>query len=133
MLAFGGCATTDSMLGRNQQTWTMSTAEKIPAAQGKVEVAHEKSGNNDVKVKVEHLARADEVFEGTSTYVVWVKPDNGLPQNVGVLQVGSNLKGELKTKTPYKSFDVMVTAEMSPSATAPSTRSVMEARVDVAT
>ena len=60
-LAFGACSSTNSMLGRDQQTWTMATSDKTPAAKGKVEVGGGKGGNHEVKVEVEHLAKADDV------------------------------------------------------------------------
>ena len=46
------------MRGGSEQTWTMNTAESVPAATGKVKVAEEKDGNTKVKVEVEHLAAA---------------------------------------------------------------------------
>src|SRR6187431_3154382 len=86
-LAFGGCSSTNSMLGRNQQTWSMATAQQVPAAKGKVEVGAEKNGNRDVKVEVEHLAKPSEAFAGRTSYVVWLRPQAGRAQNVGVLSV----------------------------------------------
>ena len=126
-MAFVGCGSMG--MGRsNSETWTMNTAESVPAAIGKVKVANQKDGNTDVKVMVEHLAPADNVREQT-TYVVWIKSDNGIPQNVGILQVGKDRKGSLETKTPFKEFTVMVTAETSPAATVPSGQTVLDTRV----
>ena len=79
-LAFAGCSTTNSMLGRNQQTWTLKALPDVPAAQGKVKVTTVKNGNRDVKVEVEHLALPAEVFQGTSTYVVWLTPEMACPR-----------------------------------------------------
>ena len=78
-LALGGCGSMSS----REQTWTMATAEKVPAAVGKVKVANEKDGNTKVKVEVAHLAQPDEAFDNASTYVVWLKPQAGEAQNVG--------------------------------------------------
>jgi hypothetical protein len=121
------------MMGRNQQTWTLKALPDVPAAEGKVEVATGGHGNRDLKVKVEHLALPAEVFQGTSTYVVWLTPTNGQPQNVGVLKVSDKRKGELKTNTTFTSFNITVTAEASPDATTPSPHAVMNAQVEVAT
>src|SRR4051794_5949681 len=82
----GGCGTMDSM--RGEQTWTMSTTDKIPSAVGKVKVAKTKEGNTKVKVEVAHLAQPEAAFDHASTYVVWLKPQSGAAQNVGVLNVG---------------------------------------------
>jgi hypothetical protein len=133
-LAFGGaCSTTNEMLGRNQQTWTMRSASQAQAAQGKVQVATDDKGNRDLKVEVKHIAPPDSVYTGTSTYVVWLKPDNGPPQNIGVLAPDKSLNAKLETTTPFTSFIVLVTAEATATPTAPSGNEVMSANVNVAT
>ena len=123
VLALGGCA--------HEQTWTMNTTEMIPSAVGKVKVANEKDGNTKVKVEVSHLAQPSAVFDQTSTYVVWLKPESGRAQNVGVLSLNKDLKGSLETQTAFKDFQVIVTAEKDANVTAPSGRSVMNASVVV--
>jgi hypothetical protein len=123
VLALGGCA--------HEQTWTMNTTEMIPSAVGKVKVANEKDGNTKVKVEVAHLAQPSAVFDQTSTYVVWLKPESGRAQNVGVLSLNKDLKGSLETQTAFKDFQVIVTAEKDANVTAPSGRSVMNASVVV--
>jgi len=85
-LALGGCS------GMHEQTWTMSTTEKIPSAIGKVKVKNEKDGNTRVKVEVAHLAQPSSAFNAT-TYVVWLKPEHGRAQNVGMLNVEKKLEG----------------------------------------
>ena len=125
-LALGGCS------GMHEQTWTMSTTEKVPAAVGKVKVKSEKDGNTKVKVEVAHLAQPAAAFNA-STYVVWLKPELGDAQNVGVLTVGNDLKGSLETKTAFTNFQVIVTAEKDANVTAPLGRPVMDTRVVVAT
>jgi hypothetical protein len=125
VLALGGCA--------HEQTWTMNTTEMIPSAVGKVKVANEKDGNTKVKVEVSHLAQPSAVFDQTSTYVVWLKPESGRAQNVGVLSLNKDLKGSLETQTAFKDFQVIVTAEKDANVTAPSGRSVMNASVVVPT
>jgi hypothetical protein len=123
-VAFGGCGTTGGT-----QTWSMSPAESAPAAVGKVKVANLKDGNTKVKVEVDHLAPPALASEVATAYVVWIKPENGAPQNVGILNVDSNRKGSLDTKTPFKEFTVMVTLETSPSATIPGGSTVMDSHI----
>jgi hypothetical protein len=126
-LALGGCS---GMM--HEQTWTMNTTEKIPSAVGKVKVEPEKDGNAKVKVEVEHLARPNDAFNAT-TYVVWLKPHSGSAQNVGVLNVDKKLKGSLETKTAFKDFTVIVTAEKDANVTTPNGQSVMDTKVYVPT
>jgi len=124
-LALGSCS---GMM--HEQTWTMATTEKVPAATGKVKVAKEKDGNTKVKVEVAHLAQPDQAFDAT-TYVVWLKPATGLAQNVGVLNVNKKLEGSLETKTAFKDFTVIVTAEKNANVTMPTGQSVMDTKVFV--
>ena len=125
-LALGSCGT----MG-NEQTWTMDTTERIPSASGKVKVKTEKDGNTRVKVEVAHLAQPAQAFDQKSIYVVWLKPRAGTAQNVGVLNVDSKLKGELETRTAFKDFQVIVTAEETANTTMPSGRPVMNTHVVV--
>lgn len=132
-LAFGACATTNDMLGRNQQTWTMRATSTDLAAQGKVQVATGDKGNRELKVEAKNLAPAETAFPGTKTYVVWLKPAEGKAVNIGVLAPNKDQKAELDTKTPYTSFEIMVTAENSTQPMHPSGNEVLTAKVEVAT
>ncbi len=134
MVAFGGCSTTRAMMGGgNEQTWTMQTSGGGPAVEAKVEVASTQKGNRDLKVEAKHLAPPDATFSGTSAYVVWLKPKAGSPVNIGVLTPDKDLNAQLETKTPFTSFEVLVTAEHTTQPTAPSGREVMSAKVQLAT
>ena len=126
-LGLGGCS---GMM--HEQTWTMSTTEKIPSAVGKVKVKNEKDGNTRVKVEVAHLTEPSAAFNAT-TYVVWLKPETGRAQNVGVLNVNKKLEGSLETRTAFKDFSVIVTAEKDANVTAPTGQNVMDTKVVVPT
>jgi hypothetical protein len=127
-MVLGACSTTGGT-----QTWSLNAADSSMAATGKVKVANEKDGNTKVKVEVDHLAPPAMAAEESSAYVVWIKPDHGSAQNVGVLKVGSNRKGELATRTPFKEFTVMVTLEKSSEATIPHGSPVMDTRITMPT
>ncbi len=127
----GGCSSMDRAMG--MQTWTLNTSDSVQAATGKVLVGTEKGGNTKVKVEVQHLAPPATVDDDSKAYVVWLMPSGGLPQNVGVLKVGKDLKGELETRTPFKQFQVIVTAEPVPNVRTPSGPPVMNADVTVPT
>jgi anti-sigma-K factor RskA len=132
-LALGACAETNEMIGRNTTTWSLEASKDVPSAKGKVEVAGVDKGNRDVKVETKHLAPADTAFPGMSTYVVWLKPVDGKPINVGVLTPDKKMNAELKTKTPFTTFEIMVTAENGSQPLHPSTTEVMSAKVTVPT
>ena len=129
-LALGGaCGTMDR--ARGMQTWTLNTFDSVQAAKGQVLLGTEKNGNTKVKVEVQHLAPPATVDNDSNAYVVWLQPAGGEPQNVGVLQVGNDLKGELETRTPFKQFQVIVTAEERPNVRAPSGPPVMNTNITV--
>jgi hypothetical protein len=130
-LALGaGCSHFNT--GSNEQTWTLHSTDKLPAGQGKVEVATSKDGNHEVTVQTKHMAPPDRLYEGSTAFVVWLKAENGDFQNVGTLKVDKDFNGELKTKTPFSNFDVLVTAEENAAVTTPSPHKIMNAKVQVA-
>lgn len=118
--------------GGNKIDYRMSGTPAVPAAEGTVTVRTEKNGNQSVEVKVEHMAPPERAFQGASTYVVWLIPPNGgTPQNMGVLTTGEDLKGTLRVQTPYKTFDILVTAEGSATVTTPSGNRALSANVQL--
>jgi hypothetical protein len=121
MLAFGGCAETNKVVGHHDQSWAMHTEAPKTAfsATAKVEVETGNKPNRELKVEAERLTPPGATFEGTSSYVVWLKPTDGAPVNIGVLKPDKNLKAKLDTSTPYATFKIMVTAEDNPHSTAP--------------
>jgi hypothetical protein len=133
VLAFGGCSTTNSMLGRNQQTWTLKSEGAGPSVEGKVQVAASEHGNRDLKVEAKHLAPPAAAFTGMSTYVVWLKPEHGHAINIGTLSPDKDENAKLETKTAFTAFEITVTAEETAAAITPSSREVLSADVQVAT
>ena len=103
-----------------------------PAAQGTVNVGAEKNGNRSIEVRVEHLSPPERAAPGARSHVVWLVPRaGGVPQNMGALMLQDDLGGVLKTTTPYREFEILVTAEENPGATKPLTRNVMRATVEL--
>lgn len=118
-LTVGGCATSRDLFHGGQQTWTLNTSPRVPAASGQVSVQPGDDGNQTVDINVQRLAEPSRVFQGANTYVVWLIAPNSPPVNIGVLPVGQDLKGSLETKTPFKAFQLEVTAEPTASVTRP--------------
>jgi hypothetical protein len=106
-LSFGACSWWS---GKNAKTWPMNRLAKVPAAQGTV-VTHEWEGRErKVEVKVKHLAPAHQVVTGANYYVVWFKSmqENAPAQNVGILDLNSELEGTRTASTAFVDFDVLV-------------------------
>jgi hypothetical protein len=103
----------------------------IPAAQGTVTATSAENNNTAIVVDVHHLAPPERVQPGATTYVVWARATGGdLYQNLGALRVDSDLHGRLRTVTPLRSFDVIVTAEQSPTVTTPANKRVLSATIE---
>jgi hypothetical protein len=122
MLAFGVTAWA--------KTYTFQATSITPGATGTVDVKADKSGGNtNVAITVDHLARPTLLTPAANEYVVWIEPEDGVPQNQGVLRVGDNEKGALRMTTTSSKFKVMVTAETETHPQVPSNRVVLRAEV----
>lgn len=111
-------------------TVRMMSSPDIPAAEGTVQTSTTDDGNTSLRIEVRHLARPERVAPEATSYVVWVRPSaGGEPQNLGALKVDKNLRGTLSTVTPLSDFSIFITAEPSPTVSAPSTRNLLSASI----
>jgi hypothetical protein len=108
-----------------EKKFDMKTSSNVPAAQGRATIEHDRNKNVKVTLEVEHLAKPQSLAPAKGTYVVWIQPEGQEPNNVGVLRVNDELKGDFRTTTPYKKFDLFVTAEDSPTVSSPSGTEIM--------
>ena len=83
----------------------------VPGAKGYVDVGQDKNGNTEVDLKVEFLAKPSSLTPPAENYIVWFRQQGSEPESQGQLKVDDNLRGEFKTTTNMKNFDVFVTAE----------------------
>ncbi len=102
----------------------------VPAAQGKAKVEHDRNRNLVVDIEVAHLAQPTALTPPANYYVVWFQPPDKEPELQGALAVNpETLQGSFKTTTPYKNFDVIVTAEENARPTTPSGTVVLKGSV----
>lgn len=123
-----------ALLGIGTTAWakvyTFQATSLTPGATGKIDAKTDKTGGNTgVTIAVDHLARPTLLSPPANQYVVWIEPQDGSPQNQGVLMVGDNEKGDLKMTTTASKFRVIVTAENEQHPKAPSNRVVLQAEV----
>jgi hypothetical protein len=112
------------------QKFPMTASAAVPAATGNVSVSADNNGNTKVKVNVEHLANPASLTPAQTVYVVWIQQrGSNQPDNAGVIEVGNDLKGGLETTTPYRTFDVFVTAEHNRNATSPNGPQILKATI----
>jgi hypothetical protein len=114
-----------SQAGYAEKKVELQSTSAVPAAKGMAVVQHDRNGNVEVKLSVEHLAKPDQLSPAKQAYVVWIQPEGQSATNAGVLRVNNELKGDFRTNTPAKKFDLLVTAEDSPTATSPSGTEIM--------
>ena len=107
----------------------LNPAASVPAATATAELTHDDNGNTIVDLKVKHLAKPENLSPPRSVYVVWIQPRDGAPIKQGQLQVNSNLEGEFKSPTTYKTFEIFVTAEDASSVTQPQGQEVLRQNV----
>ncbi|MCO5143262.1 MAG: hypothetical protein M9962_09260 [Oligoflexia bacterium] len=98
------CSTTYEISGKK---------EIAPAAKADVKIEEVSYGNQKVKLEVRHLAEPARLIDGANTYIVWVEPteSNGLPQNMGALDVNKNLSGQIEMLVSYTNYDLFITPE----------------------
>src|SRR5687767_11538346 len=111
------------------KTYHMSATQIVPAAAADVDVGKERNGNTRVELKAKHLAKPGLLTPPANFYVVWFQQQGSPPQNQGALVIGNNLKGELKSTTPLRNFNVFVTGETDSQTKVPSDQVVLRATV----
>ena len=110
----------------------MTPGSNVPAASGTVTARDDKgNGNTKLDLKVEHLANPSSLTPPASVYIVWVRPSGADAVKQGAIGVGKDLKGELKVVTVSKDFDLLVTAEQSPTVTMPSNDEVLHTHINL--
>lgn len=121
------------IFGSSGRTYHLTPGKMVPAASGTVNIQRDKNnGNMKLDIKVKDLALPASLTPPQNEYIVWIEPhgQNGAaPIKIGAIGVDSKLQGELKTETPSKNFNVIVTAERSEAVTSPSQSVVLHGHV----
>lgn len=111
------------------KTYHFASTKVDPSAAGDVDLSKDKNGNTNVSLRVEHLAKPSLLTPPANLYVVWFQEPGSEPENEGQLQVGNDLKGQLRTTTPLHNFDIFITAETDPTVKTPSDQMVMRVTI----
>ncbi|MBN1132457.1 MAG: hypothetical protein JXR52_12660 [Bacteroidales bacterium] len=85
-------------------------SDVLPAAEITAKKKQDKNENSEITIKAKHLAGPERLNPPKKFYVVWINTDNGLI-NIGQLLNTKSNSAELKTVTPYKFKDIIITAE----------------------
>jgi len=107
----------------------MTASQTVPGALGELDANEDRNGNTEVRMTVQHLAKPSQLTPPTTAYIVWFQQQGSDPANEGELRIGDKMKGEFKTSTPWKNFDVFITAESDPQVKSPSGQVVLRTTV----
>ena len=109
--------------------YPMTAASSVPGARAEVEISKDSNGNTRLKMTVQHLANLENLTPRASAYVIWLQERGGNSENQGQLKMDKNLKATFETVTPFKSFEVFVTAEQDSRVKSPSGPEVLMATI----
>jgi hypothetical protein len=90
----------------------VQVAPEQPAARADLRVGADSNDNTTIDLRVRHLADPARLSPPRSIYMVWLRPQGGeTTEPLGQLQVDKNLDGRLRAVTPYREFELLVSAE----------------------
>ena len=101
-----------------------------PAAMGKAITDNDRNGNTGIEVQVKHMAAPQSLTPAKTAYVVWIQPRGKDPEALGVLRVNEDLDGTLRATTPYKDFEIFITAEDNPKPDMPSSMVILKGTIE---
>src|SRR5690242_6706213 len=108
----------------------MRPSQVDPSADARVEYHTDRNGNTTIMISAHHLAPPTQLTPPKTTYVVWIQRPGRDPENMGAFKVNEKQEGTIKATTPYKQFDVFVTAEDNDHVQAPSSMEVLRGVVN---
>jgi hypothetical protein len=96
------------------------------AAQAKISVKLNKTGNRQVRVEMLHLAPPTKIANANKMYMVWFSVPGSAPVKAGALEYNARRRrGLLRATTPNPKFEVVVTIEQTVRPTAPSDQVIL--------
>src|SRR5690348_2641850 len=84
----------------------LAAASIVPAAKGSVEIGHDRNGNREIELTVEHLANPTSLSPSQANYVVWLQDKTSGRENRGGLRVKGKLDGTFQTRQTRNKKDV---------------------------
>jgi hypothetical protein len=127
ILAAGLSLLAASTAGAN--TYRLTSTDVAPGATGEIQTSEDRNGNIEVELRVEHLANPATLRVASNTYVVWFRETGRQALNQGQLRVDDDLKGQLRTTTSLRQFELFVTAENDAAVVQPSNVVVLRATI----
>jgi len=96
------------------------------AAQAKIAVKLNKTGNRQIKLEIRHLAPPQKIDPAGRAYVAWIAVPGSEPVKAGVLEYNDRWRrGVLHATTPNPKFELVVTLEQSLRPSKPSSTEIL--------
>ncbi|MEM6990150.1 MAG: hypothetical protein AAF721_06625 [Myxococcota bacterium] len=100
------------------------------AAKAKITVKTNRDDNRQMALTIDHLAPPERIDPRFRAYAVWIRVPGHDTTRAGVLKYNSKKRrGKLNATTPHSNFEVIVSLENNPSASAPSPDSIVMRKV----
>ena len=91
----------------------LSVSSTVPGANAFATIGHDRNQNTTVHLDAKFLPPPQSLSPAQSVYVVWIQADGRPAQNKGQLMVNGSHEGQINIRTPYRDFEIFVTAQPS--------------------
>lgn len=108
----------------SQKTFFLQSSV-LPAAEGYVEVARDKSENYTIKIELKNFAGAERLDPANLTYVVWMVTARDAAVNIGRIATTNSLKVSFETLSSFRPIKIFITAEEQENARYPGSMVIM--------
>ncbi len=118
---FLAACVTEGLSGLSPLKKTMDSNRKLSALEGQLVVSTSLNNSNIIDLTLKNMAKPSKISPKAKAYVVWevLGGTNMKPQSIGVLNPDKFSNARLMTATPFRQFDLFVTAEASSNPGAP--------------
>jgi len=99
----------------------MSSNKQLSPVEGSLTVSTTPFNSNLIDLTVKNMSRPNKINPRAKAYVVWEVPSGAKmkPQSIGILTPDKFSNARLMTATPFKQFDLFITAEATNNPVAP--------------
>jgi len=112
------------------QTYDLKGMAPAEGADGTIAVRALESGNHKIDINFQHLTPPKRYDANLASYAIWLTPRDGRTRLIGILGYsGEEREGAFSTVTPFRQFEILVTAEDGDVPAYPGTTTIARKRV----
>ena len=113
----------------SKKQFRLAPTAAAPGATAVATVDGDSNGNTIVKLEVKYLAPATMLHPAQVVYVVWTEGIGRPAENQAVLKVNNDREASVTFPVPYSNFRLFITAEATPTVTAPGEQTVLAGQI----